>query len=100
MTQKDHKPKARSHSQTVSQQQSRQGLNSYSAQPLQKPSATKLPLATRQSPQLRSLQGELESALVSLDIEQLAHKAPPWLAKVMGQDPDNRVRFERDTEDA
>lgn len=30
----------------------------------------------------------------------LADKAPPWLAKVMGQDTDERVRFERDTEDA
>jgi nitrogen fixation protein NifX len=30
----------------------------------------------------------------------LADKAPPWLAKVMGQDTDARVRFERDTEEA
>ncbi|MBK1694063.1 dinitrogenase iron-molybdenum cofactor biosynthesis protein [Chromatium weissei] len=26
----------------------------------------------------------------------LAHKAPPWLAKVMGQAPEARVRFERE----
>lgn len=32
--------------------------------------------------------------------EQLAHKPPPWLAKVMGQSVEDRVRFERDTEDA
>jgi hypothetical protein len=31
---------------------------------------------------------------------QLAHKPPPWLAKVMGQSAEDRVRFERDTEDA
>lgn len=31
---------------------------------------------------------------------QLAHKPPPWLAKVMGQSVEDRVRFERDTEDA
>lgn len=30
----------------------------------------------------------------------LADKAPPWLAKIMGQGADERVRFERDTEDA
>ncbi|MGB5834374.1 MAG: dinitrogenase iron-molybdenum cofactor biosynthesis protein [Thiohalocapsa sp.] len=30
----------------------------------------------------------------------LADKVPPWLAKIMGQDADQRVRFERDTEDA
>ena len=30
----------------------------------------------------------------------LADKAPPWLAKVMGQGTEERVRFERDTEDA
>jgi nitrogen fixation protein NifX len=30
----------------------------------------------------------------------LADKAPPWLAKVMGQNTDERVRFERDTEEA
>jgi nitrogen fixation protein NifX len=30
----------------------------------------------------------------------LADKAPPWLAKIMGQSADKRVRFERDTEDA
>jgi len=29
----------------------------------------------------------------------LAGKAPPWLAKAMGQDTDARVRFERDTEE-
>jgi nitrogen fixation protein NifX len=31
---------------------------------------------------------------------QLADKPAPWLAKVMGQSADERVRFERDTEDA
>jgi nitrogen fixation protein NifX len=31
---------------------------------------------------------------------QLADKPAPWLAKIMGQSPDERVRFERDTEDA
>ncbi|MCG6942405.1 MAG: dinitrogenase iron-molybdenum cofactor biosynthesis protein [Thiohalocapsa sp.] len=31
---------------------------------------------------------------------QLAHKPAPWLAKVMGQSAEERVRFERDTEDA
>jgi nitrogen fixation protein NifX len=31
---------------------------------------------------------------------QLADKAPPWLAKVMGQSDEERVRFERDAEDA
>jgi nitrogen fixation protein NifX len=30
----------------------------------------------------------------------LADKAPPWLAKVMGQDREDRVRFERSAEDA
>jgi nitrogen fixation protein NifX len=30
----------------------------------------------------------------------LADKAPPWLAKIMGQDTDARVRFERSTEEA
>lgn len=30
----------------------------------------------------------------------LAHKPPPWLAKVMGQSADARVRFERACEDA
>jgi len=30
----------------------------------------------------------------------LADKAPPWLAKIMGQDNDQRVRFERGTEEA
>ena len=30
----------------------------------------------------------------------LADKAPPWLAKIMGQDADERVRFERGTEEA
>jgi len=30
--------------------------------------------------------------------EAIAHKPPPWLAKVMGQDADERVRFERTTE--
>ena len=30
--------------------------------------------------------------------QALAHKAPPWLAKVMGQNADERVRFERTTE--
>jgi nitrogen fixation protein NifX len=30
---------------------------------------------------------------------QLAHKPPPWLAKVMGQSAEERVRFERDTEE-
>ncbi len=30
----------------------------------------------------------------------LADKAPPWLAKVMGQNQDERIRFERNTEDA
>jgi nitrogen fixation protein NifX len=32
--------------------------------------------------------------------EQLATKAPPWLAKIMGQSDEERVRFERDTEEA
>jgi len=32
--------------------------------------------------------------------EQLADKPPPWLAKVMGQSNEERVRFERDAEDA
>jgi nitrogen fixation protein NifX len=30
----------------------------------------------------------------------LADKAPPWLAKIMGQAADERVRFERSTEEA
>ncbi len=30
----------------------------------------------------------------------LADKAPPWLAKIMGQDTDDRVRFERSAEEA
>jgi nitrogen fixation protein NifX len=30
----------------------------------------------------------------------LANKAPPWLAKVMGQAPDERVRFERAADEA
>jgi hypothetical protein len=30
----------------------------------------------------------------------LADKAPPWLAKIMGQDNEARVRFERGTEEA
>lgn len=30
----------------------------------------------------------------------LAEKPPPWLAKVMGQTPDERVRFEREATDA
>lgn len=30
----------------------------------------------------------------------LAAKPPPWLAKVMGQTPEERVRFERDLLDA
>jgi len=72
-TKENHNPKTRSHSQRVNQQQSRQGLNSLSAQPLQKPSATKLPLATRQSPQLRSHQGELESALSDLLADPQEH---------------------------
>ncbi|WP_058554364.1 dinitrogenase iron-molybdenum cofactor biosynthesis protein [Thiohalocapsa sp. ML1] len=32
--------------------------------------------------------------------EQLADKPPPWLAKVMGQSNEERIRFERDAEDA
>ena len=40
--------------------------------------------------------GERMAALA----EQLASKAPPWLAKAMGQSEEERVRFERDTEDA
>ena len=30
----------------------------------------------------------------------LNHKAPPWLAKVMGADVDARVRFEREATEA
>jgi hypothetical protein len=30
----------------------------------------------------------------------LGHKAPPWLAKVMGADADERVRFEREASEA
>lgn len=34
------------------------------------------------------------------DLQQLlASKPPPWLAKVMGQDPEDRVRFEREAVD-
>jgi nitrogen fixation protein NifX len=32
--------------------------------------------------------------------ESLATKTPPWLAKIMGQGTDERVRFERTTEEA
>ncbi len=37
---------------------------------------------------------------VTVLAELLAHKPPPWLAKLMGHGTDERVRFERDTEDA
>jgi hypothetical protein len=30
----------------------------------------------------------------------LADKAPPWLAKIMGQAADERVRFEREAQEA
>ena len=30
----------------------------------------------------------------------LASKAPPWLAKVMGQAPEERIRFEREGSEA
>ena len=37
---------------------------------------------------------------VAVLAELLADKPPPWLAKIMGQATDDRVRFERDTEEA
>jgi nitrogen fixation protein NifX len=45
-------------------------------------------------------QGGNARAFIADLAAQLADKPAPWLAKVMGQSADERVRFARDTEDA
>jgi nitrogen fixation protein NifX len=49
---------------------------------------------------LKFPQGGNAREQVAILAELLADKPPPWLAKIMGQDTDERVRFERDTEEA